>query len=137
MASTEPNAIIISSDQVATSDGKILGKPESKTKAIATLTFLSEREVSFHTSLIVKNTVTGITHQHLDETRVKLRKLEGREIRHYVAVEKPLNCAGAIKSEGMGIILLERINTQDPTALIGLPLIRLSEFLRTEGFTFC
>lgn len=132
----EQNAAVISSDQVAISGGKILRKPGSKERAVATLTFLSGREVCFLTALVVLNTVTGKTHQHLDETHVQFRKLEQSEIRHYVATEEPLDCAAAVKSEGMGITLLERISTQDPTALIGLPLIRLSKFLRAEGFSF-
>ena len=94
---------------------------------------LSGREAVFHTSLVVANRETGRSQRHVDETRVRFRRLRADEIRRYVAFEQPFDCAGAIKAEGRGIALLDSIETQDPTALIGLPLIRLAAFLRTEG----
>lgn len=125
--------IVIASDQAAAEGGRILGKPGGEAKAVAMLESLSGREAVFHTSLVVANCETGRSQRHVDETRVRFRRLRADEIRRYVAFEQPFDCAGAIKSEGRGIALLDSIETQDPTALIGLPLIRLAAFLRTEG----
>ena len=128
--------IVIASDQVALEGARILGKPGTEERAIALLASLSERTVTFLTSLLVLNTDTGRRHRHLDETRVHFRRLQLDEIERYVAVERPLDCAGAIKSEGRGILLFRELATRDPTALIGLPLIELGRMLRAEGVTF-
>ena len=126
--------IIIGSDQVAALGNRMLGKPETVENAVANLMSMTGTTVTFMTSLVVVNTRGG-TQQHLDKTHVRLRELSIEEVRRYVELERPLDCAGAIKSEGRGILLLEKIETEDPTALIGLPLIRLGAMLRTEGVT--
>ena len=125
-------AIVIASDQVAAAGERTLGKPGTPEDAIANLMLMAGTTVTFLTSLVVVNT-RGATHQHVDRTRVRLRKLSIDEVRRYVELEQPLDCAGAIKSEGRGILLLDKIETEDPTALIGLPLIRLGAMLRAEG----
>ena len=125
-------AIVIASDQVAAAGERTLGKPGTKEAAIANLMSMAGTEVTFMTSLVVVNTRGG-TRQHVDRTRVRLRNLSIGEVRRYVELEQPLDCAGAIKSEGRGILLFDKIETEDPTALIGLPLIRLGAMLRAEG----
>ena len=127
------SGIVIASDQAAAEGERILGKPGGEAKAVAMLESVSGREVVFYTSLVVANCETGRSQRHVDETRVRFRRLQLSEILQYVACEQPFDCAGAIKSEGAGIALLDSIETQDPTALIGLPLIRLAAFLRGEG----
>ena len=129
-------SIVIASDQVAAVDQRILGKPGTEAKAIAMLESLSGRAVVFHTSLVVIDGATGRAQRHVDETRVRFRRVDGDEIRRYVACERPLDCAGAIKSEGRGVALLESMETQDPTALIGLPMMRLAALLRDAGVSF-
>ena len=126
--------IIIGSDQVAALGDRMLGKPETVENAVANLMSMAGTTGTFMTSLVGVNTRGG-TQQHLDKTHVRLRQLSIEEVRRYVELERPLDCAGAIKSEGRGILLLEKIETEDPTALIGLPLIRLGAMLRTEGVT--
>ena len=126
-------AIIIASDQVAAIGKRTLGKPGTSEKAIANLMSMAGRTVTFLTSLVVLNP-RGSTHQHVDPSRVRLRNFSMDEVRRYVELEQPLDCAGATKSEGRGVFLLDGIETQDPTALIGLPLIRLAAMLRAEGF---
>ena len=125
-------AIVIASDQVATSGERTLGKPGTVEDAIANLMSMAGTTVTFMTSLVVVNT-RGATHEHVDNTRVRMRKFSIDEVRRYVELERPLDCAGAIKSEGRGVLLLDAIETEDPTALIGLPLIRLGAMLRAEG----
>ena len=133
VAERRRGCIVIASDQVASQGGRILGKPGTEANAVAMLESLSGRSVTFWTSLVVANAGGGPAHRHVDETRVFFRRLATEEIRHYVALERPLDCAGAIKSEGRGVLLFERMETEDPTALIGLPLIRLGAMLRAEG----
>lgn len=133
VARQRPGCIVIASDQVASQGGRIIGKPGTEANAVAMLEALSGQMVTFSTSLVVSNPAAGRTHRHVDETRVFFRRLETAEIRRYVALERPLDCAGAIKSEGRGVLLFERVETEDPTALIGLPLIRLGAMLRAEG----
>ena len=112
---------------------QILGKPGTVANAEAQLTLLSGRSVAFHTGLALHNSATGTTHLDTDYTEVGFRDLSPDEIRHYVAHEQPLDCAGAFKSEGLGVSLFEHIRTEDPAALIGLPLIRLCRMLRAEA----
>ncbi len=128
--------IVIASDQVAVEGARILGKPGTEERAVTLLASLSGRTVTFLTSLLVWNTDTGKRHEHVDETLVRFRQLDGPEIEHYVASERPLDCAGAIKSEGRGILLLRELSTRDPNALVGLPLIELGRMLRAEGVSF-
>jgi septum formation protein len=127
------DALVIGSDQVAELDGALLEKPGSVERACAQLDVCSGRAVSFHTALCVFDTRNGQRHTHLDLTRVHFRSLQPDEIRRYVEREQPLDCAGSFKCEGLGISLFERIDTGDPTALIGLPLIALARLLREAG----
>lgn len=132
VARREPGAWVIGSDQVAELDGRPLGKPGGREAAIAQLLAMSGRVVRFSTALSLHG---GDTHlQALDETRVHFRKLQADEIARYVDAEQPFDCAGSFKSEGLGIALFDAIESRDPTALIGLPLIALSGLLRKAGF---
>ena len=127
------DALVIGSDQVAELDGRILDKPGTVENARAQLGASSGRSVQFHTALCVLDTRDGRRHTHLDHTRVAFRVLDADEIKRYIAREQPLDCAGSFKCEGLGISLFERIDSEDPTALIGLPLIALARILRETG----
>lgn len=128
-------ALVIGSDQVAELEGRALGKPGSIAVAQAQLAASSGRAVDFHTALCVIDTRGGKTtvHAAVDRTRVLFRTLDAATIERYVEHEKPLDCAGSFKCEGLGIALFERIETVDPTALVGLPLIALARILRECG----
>lgn len=130
-----PGALVIGSDQVAALAGKILGKPGSRENAQAQLACCSGREVAFHTAICLLDGRSEPARAYLasDATRVCFRSLDAAEIARYVEHETPLDCAGSFKSEGLGIALFERIQTEDPTALIGLPLIALCRLLRDAG----
>jgi septum formation protein len=130
-----PGALVIGSDQVADLDGAILGKPDNVENAQSQLAASSGREVVFHTSICLLDARVSPPRVHaaVDTTRVRFRTLGAEEIARYVAREAPLDCAGSFKSEGLGIALFERIDSQDPTALIGLPLIALCRLLRQAG----
>ena len=136
VARGRPRSIVVASDQVAVEGARTLGKPGTHERAVALLASLSGRTVTFLTSLLVLNTQTGSRQGHIDETRVHFRELALEEIERYVSSEKPLDCAGGIKSEGQGILLCRELVTRDPTALIGLPLIELGRMLRAEGIVF-
>ncbi|NMG74052.1 Maf family protein [Aromatoleum diolicum] len=128
-----PEALIIGSDQVAHMGNEIFGKPGTSERAIAQLRRMSGQTVIFHTALAVLNTRSGVVQSESVPTRVKFRDLSDEEIARYVNKEQPLDCAGSAKSEGLGITLLDSLSGDDPTALIGLPLIALSRMLRAEG----
>ena len=132
IARQQPEAWIIGSDQVATVDSQPLGKPGTRENAIAQLGALSGREVQFHTAVCLVRGKDVL--KALDTTRVRFRELQAETIERYVDAEQPLDCAGSFKSEGLGIALFERIDSRDPTALVGLPLIALSKMLREAGF---
>lgn len=132
VARLRPAAIVIGSDQVAECRGRLLGKPGSVDKAIEQLIFCSGQEVIFHSSVAVVRD-ERIIGQELVPTRVRLRVLDEARIRAYVRRERPLDCAGAMKSEALGIALAESISSDDPTALIGLPLIATVTLLETAG----
>jgi len=127
------NALVIGSDQVAELDGTMLDKPGTAERAQAQLTASSGRAVHFHTALCLLDTRTGQRHTHVDHTRVRFRELGDDEIARYIEREQPLDCAGSFKCEGLGISLFERIDNEDPSALIGLPLIALARLLREAG----
>jgi septum formation protein len=137
VAKTCAQAVVIGSDQVAELDGRALGKPGTRERALAELEASSGRTVVFHTAVCVADTrkTPPLTAAAADVTRVVFRTLSSQEIARYVDREQPLDCAGSFKSEGAGIALFERIETTDPTALIGLPLIALARLLRAAGFT--
>jgi septum formation protein len=127
------DALVIGSDQVAELDGQILDKPGSPERARDQLAASSGRVVHFHTALCLLDGRSGRRHTHVDHTRVHFRELADQEIARYVERERPLDCAGSFKCEGLGITLFERIDNEDPTALIGLPLIALARLLRQAG----
>ncbi|OGT67256.1 MAG: septum formation protein Maf [Gammaproteobacteria bacterium RIFCSPLOWO2_02_FULL_47_50] len=133
IAAFHPAAIIIGSDQVALLNDCILTKPGNHDKARQQLEQLSGQNVVFNTGLCVVNAKSGSIQTGYVPFAVKFRKLDAGEIEHYLSKETPYDCAGSFKSEGLGISLLEKMTGDDPTALIGLPLIRLSAMLRNEG----
>jgi len=135
VAALNPGAIVIGSDQVAERSGRPVGKPGTIEKARAQLAVSSGRTVVFNTAVCVADARKDPprTHSALDTTRAVFRPLSEDEIARYVALDNPIDCAGAFKSEARGIALFERIETTDPTALIGLPLIALARLLRAAG----
>ena len=133
VAAQYPQALVIGSDQVACLDGHILGKPGNRENAIAQLAAMSGKAVSFHTGLCLYNSKSGSTQVLCEDFLVHFRNLGSEQIERYVNAEKPFNCAGSFKSEGLGITLFHKLEGDDPNALIGLPLIRLVEMLALEG----
>lgn len=127
-------AWIIGSDQVADLDGRPIGKPGTLDNARAQLRELSGHTVLFHTALCFWNARLERRHERLVTTEVAFRRLTAAEIDRYLAREPALDCAGSAKSEGLGVSLLSRLRGDDPTALVGLPLIALAAMLRAEGF---
>lgn len=126
-----PEAVVIGSDQVADLDGEPVGKPHTHERAVAQLTRLSGRSVVFQTGVAV--VAPGFEQALLAPVRVRFRALAPAEIEHYLGTEQPYDCAGSAKSETLGIALLEAIESDDPTALVGLPLIRTCALLRAAG----
>ncbi|OZB40187.1 MAG: septum formation inhibitor Maf [Alishewanella sp. 34-51-39] len=133
VAATLSAGLVIGSDQVAVFQGEILGKPHTVANAEAQLRRFSGQAVTFLTGLTVVNAATGKVQQAIEPFVVYFRELSEAEIRHYVAREQPLDCAGSFKSEGLGIALFDKLQGDDPNSLIGLPLIRLLAMLRDEG----
>lgn len=133
VAKDHPNALIIGSDQVATIDGTILGKPNDHARAVEQLTRASGKRVTFFTGLCLLNSHTGDAQLCCEPFHVHFRRLDRASIENYLRREKPYQCAGSFKSEGLGIALFERMEGDDPNALIGLPLIRLVTMLKNEG----
>ena len=128
-----PEAIVIGSDQVADLDGEPLGKPGDHERATAQLRRMSGRTLVFQTALAVVCQRTGFVQQDLAPVRVTFRTLSDAAIEQYLRAEQPYDCAGSAKSEGLGIVLLDAIDNDDPTALVGLPLIRTCRMLRAAG----
>ena len=126
-----PGAVVIGSDQVADLDGEPIGKPHTHERAVAQLTRLSGRRVVFQTAVAVL--ADGFERVLLAPVVVRFRKLSAAEIEFYLRTEEPYDCAGSAKSETLGIALLEAIDSDDPTALVGLPLIRTAALLREAG----
>lgn len=124
---------VLGSDQVAELDGRPLGKPGQRAAAIAQLQSMSGRRVRFHTAIALQ-AAGGPPLQALDTTTVALRILQDDEIERYLDAEQPWDCAGSFKVEGLGISLFEAVETRDPTALVGLPLIATAALLRQAGF---
>ena len=133
VAARYSNALVIGSDQVADCEGKPIGKPGNHEAAFAMLTALSGRSVVFHTGLALLDTTGGRCPTAMVDVRSTFRRLTAAEIGAYLAREQPYDCAGAVRSEALGIALFESIESDDPTALIGLPLIRLVSMLRDAG----
>ncbi|MFN5404470.1 MAG: Maf family nucleotide pyrophosphatase [Burkholderiales bacterium] len=128
-----PEAVVIGSDQVADLEGTPLGKPGNHANAILQLQRMRGKTVIFQTALSVVCIATGFERTDLAEVKVKFRDLSDAEIETYLRAEEPYDCAGSAKSEGLGIALLDAIDNDDPTALIGLPLIRTCQMLREAG----
>ncbi len=128
------DSFVIGSDQVAELKGQSLGKPGDHAAAVRQLRVCQGQEVIFHTAVCVLDAHTDVRHAFVDETRVIFRQLSGDEIERYLDVERPYDCAGSFKSEGLGVTLFESIHNVDPTALIGLPLIALAHALRACGY---
>lgn len=137
VAAQTPGALVIGSDQVAALDRRVLGKPGEAATACAQLQVCSGRTVEFHTAICLVDTRTAAPRHAvaIDRTQVQFRRLGADEIAAYVAREQPLDCAGSFKVEGLGIALFERVQSEDPSALIGLPLIALCRLLRAAGVT--
>jgi septum formation protein len=133
VAAAHPGALVIGSDQVADCGGRHVGKPGSRDAAVAMLGELSGRTVVFHTGLALLDAASGRCATAMVDVTSTFRRLAPAEIHAYVDRESPWDCAGAVRSEGVGIALFEKIESDDPTALIGLPLIRLAAMLRDAG----
>lgn len=130
-----PDAWVIGSDQVAELNGLVLGKPGSFERAADQLAAASGQRLQFHTAVVVYRHADRRMLRISDLTEVHFRELSSVEIERYLHAEQPYDCAGSFKAEGLGICLFEAIESRDPTALIGLPLIALSQALREVGFT--
>jgi septum formation protein len=133
VAARFPDCVVIGSDQVADLDGESLGKPGNHQNAVAQLQRMRGKTVIFQTAVAVVCAQSGFEQHDLAPVKVTFRDLTDADIEHYLLTELPYDCAGSAKSEGLGIILLERIDNDDPTALVGLPLIRTSRMLRAAG----
>jgi len=133
VAARHPEAVVIGSDQVADLAGQALGKPGEHARAVQQLRQMRGQTVVFQTALAVVCLATGFEQVDLAPVRVRFRDLSDEEIEHYLQAEKPYDCAGSAKSEGLGIALLDAIENDDPTALVGLPLIRTARMLRAAG----
>nr|WP_207280593.1 Maf family protein [Thiocystis violacea] len=133
VAETHPDALIIGSDQVACLDEAVLGKPGNRATAIAQLEQASGRCVLFQTGLCLLDARTGLAQTLVEPFKVHFRNLDRARIEAYLDRESPYDCAGGFKSEGLGIVLFERLEGDDPNALVGLPLIRLISLLETLG----
>ncbi|MFZ5567505.1 MAG: Maf family nucleotide pyrophosphatase [Pseudomonadota bacterium] len=133
VAQRHPSAIVIGSDQVADLGGEPLGKPGTHERAVEQLRRMRGRTVIFQTAVAVVCLETGFEQLALAPVRVRFRELSDAEIEHYLRAETPYDCAGSAKSEGLGIALLDSIENDDPTALVGLPLIRTAHMLRAAG----
>ncbi len=135
VARRHPQAVVIGSDQVADLAGEPLGKPGDHARAVSQLRRMRGQTVVFRTALAVVCEATGFESVELAAVQVVFRDLSDEEIERYLRAEQPYDCAGSARSEGLGISLLDRIDSDDPTALIGLPLIRTCRLLRAAGMT--
>ena len=133
IASEHTDALVIGSDQVAIYNGSIVGKPHGHEQALAQLREASGRTVTLYTGLALINAATGALQSEVIPYRVTFRQLTDAQIESYLHKEQPYSCAGSVKSEGLGIALLEKFDGDDPNTLIGLPLIRLIRMLENEG----
>lgn len=133
VARQHPKAVVIGSDQVADLDGEPLGKPGTHERAVAQLQRMRGHTVVFQTAVAVVCMESGFAEQALAQVKVQFRQLSDAAIETYLRAEEPYDCAGSAKSEGLGIALLEQIDNQDPSALVGLPLIHTCRLLRAAG----
>lgn len=133
VAATLEAGLVIGSDQVADCDGEAISKPGGYDGAVRQLSRLSGRTIVFHTAVALVNAGTGRIQRDLVEVASVFRRLSHDDIEHYLKREQPYDCAGSVRSEALGIALFERIGSDDPTALIGLPLITIVRMLASEG----
>ena len=133
VAQRHPDAVVIGSDQVADLAGQAIGKPHTHERAVQQLRAMSGRSVVFHTAVAVVRQNAGVAEARLSPVVVRFRDLSDEEIETYLRREQPYDCAGSAKSEGLGIALLHSVESQDPTALIGLPLSTVCELMRVAG----
>jgi len=133
VAARQPDALVIGSDQVAVHDRQVVGKPLTHERAVEQLKTASGKAVSLYTGLALVNSASGRVQSEVVPFRVVFRQLSDRQIENYLRKEQPYHCAGSVKSEGLGVALLERFEGDDPATLIGLPLIRLVRMLENEG----
>ena len=133
VAAGRSDALVIGSDQAAAFAGQVVGKPGGAARAERQLREFSGRGVEFLTGLALLHAGSGRAATHVDRTTARFRQASEAEIRRYVAMDEPLDCAGAIRFEGLGPLLLDGVDTEDPTAAIGLPLIALARMLREAG----
>jgi septum formation protein len=132
-AASFPDALIIGSDQVADCDGRAVGKPRDHADAVAQLTTLSGKTVVFHTGVALFDAANGHCQTAMVDVRSTFRDLKPAEIEAYLRRDQPYDCAASVRSDALGIVLFVRIESDDPTALVGLPLIRLTDMLRAAG----
>jgi len=133
VAAQHPNCVVIGSDQVADLNGEALGKPGNHARAVAQLQRMRGQTVIFQTAIAVVCQASGFAQTELAQVKVQFRDLTDDQIERYLLAETPYDCAGSAKSEGLGIALLARIDNDDPTALVGLPLIRTCQLLEAAG----
>ena len=133
VAAQFPDCVVIGSDQVAELDGQALGKPGHHARALAQLQQMSGKTLNYQTAVAVVCLETGFAQMDLAQVKVKFRPLSDTQIEAYLRAETPYDCAGSAKSEGLGIALLEAIENDDPTALVGLPLIRTCRMIEAAG----
>jgi 7-methyl-GTP pyrophosphatase len=135
VGASSPDSLVIGCDQVAALGDACLGKPGDHEHAVEQLRRMRAQDVVFHTALALLNTRNGTLQLAHAPTTVRFRDYSDLEIERYLALEQPYDCAGSAKIEGLGIVMVERVVSDDPTALIGLPLIQLAAMLRNEGVT--
>ena len=133
VAAHHPQALVLGSDQVADLDGVAVGKPVDHADAVRQLTSMSGRPVVFHTGVALVNAASGRAHVRVVDVTTQFRTLTRAAIEHYLRRDRPYDCAASIKAETLGIAVVESIRSDDPTALIGLPLIAVVDLLRIEG----
>lgn len=134
LASSFPNHLIIGSDQTCTCKGKIYGKPHTPEQAFLQLRAFSGERVIFYTGLCLYNSQTHTSQEICETYTLEFRNLDNEDIREYIRREEPLDCAGSIKTEGLGITLIKAFIGEDPNSLVGLPLIKLIDMLKNEGY---
>jgi septum formation protein len=135
VAAAHPDAVVIGSDQVAALGDTVLGKPGNRPAAMAQLQACSGRTVTFYTAVLIRHASREFNAEHVDETKVRFRTLTDAEIDAYLTLDEPWDCAGSFKSESRGCLLFTAVETRDPDALVGLPLIWLAGALRDAGIS--
>jgi septum formation protein len=134
IATRRPESVVIGSDQVAICGDTVLDKPGDAAGCQRQLAHLSGRSATFHTAVAVLGAERGLRDCFVDVTELQFRRLSSAEIDRYIALDQPFQCAGSFRSEALGVSLFERMDSHDPTGLVGLPLIRLAQSLRAAGY---